>query len=149
MVYCLLSMMWASGFVSLYNAFVYDMYAPVVIQDKTYNILVINISKTKSRWSTIYIHLKAKDGSNEFGRKIKNWPSLYTQSFSAWNAKDRTNLSIIIEWKITTNLYVHVIFLLKSVLGAHLVNVRLWAGKMNASSACTVSSYCQSSSAYL
>ena len=27
--------MWASGFVLLYNDFVYDMYAPVVIQDKT------------------------------------------------------------------------------------------------------------------
>ena len=36
--------MWASGFVSLYNDLVYDMYAPVVIQDKTWNIPVINIS---------------------------------------------------------------------------------------------------------
>jgi hypothetical protein len=26
--------MWASGFVRLYNDFVYDMYAPGVIQDK-------------------------------------------------------------------------------------------------------------------
>jgi hypothetical protein len=32
---------------------------------------------------------------------------------------------------MTTALYVRVIFLLKSVLGAHFVNVRLWAGKMN------------------
>jgi len=50
---------------------------------------------------------------------------------------------------MTTELYVRVIFLLKSVLGAHFVNVRLWAGKMNTSSACTFSSYCQSSSVYL
>ena len=28
-------MMSTSGFVRLYNDFVYDMYAPVVIQDKT------------------------------------------------------------------------------------------------------------------
>ena len=34
---------WASDFVLLYNDFVYDMYAPVVIQDKTQNISVINI----------------------------------------------------------------------------------------------------------
>jgi hypothetical protein len=47
---------------------------------------------------------------------------------------------------MTTALYVRVIFLLKSVLGAHFVNVRLWAGKMNTSSACAFSSYFQSSS---
>jgi hypothetical protein len=27
--------MWASGFVRLYNDFVYDMHAPVIFQDKT------------------------------------------------------------------------------------------------------------------
>jgi hypothetical protein len=50
---------------------------------------------------------------------------------------------------MTTDLYVRVIFLLKSVLGAHFVNVRLWAGKINTSSACAFSSYFQSSSAYM
>jgi hypothetical protein len=36
---------------------------------------------------------------------------------------------------MTTDVHVRVIFLLKSVLGAHFVNVRLWAGKLNTSSA--------------
>jgi len=30
---------------------------------------------------------------------------------------------------MTTDLYVRVIFLLKSIIGAHFVNVRLWTGK--------------------
>ena len=71
------------------------------------------------------------------------------KSYSAWNAKERTDLLIIIEWKMTTDLYVRVNFVLKSVLGAHFVNVKLWAGKLNTSSACAFSSYFQSSSAYL
>jgi hypothetical protein len=50
---------------------------------------------------------------------------------------------------MTTDLHVRVIFLLKSVLGAHFVNVRLWAGKMNTSSAYAFSSYFQSSSAHM
>ena len=50
---------------------------------------------------------------------------------------------------MTTDLCIGVIFLIKTDLGALFVKVGLLAGKMNTSSACTFSSYCQNSSVYL